>query len=185
MNYRGLSSRGERTKRRSESYWREIVKAQRLSGLSQQRFCERAEISYSSFKNWSSRLREDSSRFEQNLGSFVPAVLAAESVSFARDGEVNVGEAQSPQPSLKTSPKDIPLEIPKASPEEDNKEQTQSSAKKEPDSPPDSPKPHPRDLEIRLGINKFGVGRESNLTIVVPQGFDELTLRRLLAVVGS
>jgi len=126
---------------------------------------------------------------ERNLGSFIPAVLAADSVPLARDDDVNLGRAQSPQPSLKTSPKEIPpeipLEIPKASPEEDTKAQPQSPSKEEPDSPLDSPKPYPRDLEIRVWINKFGVGRESSLTIVVPQGFDELTLRRLLTVMES
>jgi hypothetical protein len=104
--------------------------------------------------------------------------LTADPVPLARDDAMNLSETPSPQamwpkPPLKTSLK------------EDNKEQTQSSAKEY-----DSPQLTPpvtcmRDLEIRLGINQCASGRECNLTIIVPQGFDELTLHRLLAVAAS
>ena len=52
------SKRGRYT-RRSASRWAELVIEQAQSGLCQRRFCERHDLSYSSFGHWKRRLGAD------------------------------------------------------------------------------------------------------------------------------
>jgi len=170
MSYKGWDAR---TPRRNEWYWGPIVKSQRLSGLSQKKFCEQEGISYASFKNWSSRLKEGSAKLEdldEEIGSFVPAVITHD-LSYSRDLSESPQDVGSPVNkegwNFTTVKNDLKGEHPSAVTE----------------SLPPLSKPAPLCLR-ELGI-RFDRGLRGNgCTIVVPQGFDELTLHRLLKVVG-
>jgi hypothetical protein len=54
----GRAKRGRYT-RPSASRWGELLAEQAQSGLSQRRFCERHDLSYSSFGHWKRRLGAD------------------------------------------------------------------------------------------------------------------------------
>lgn len=118
----------QKPKGTAEAYWHEVIKAQRLSGLSQQRYCTREGISYNSFKNRVCLLKESSSEGKDS-GKFVEAVVREDPIAFKQDMDKPT-EASSSQIS--------------------------------------------NSLEIRCG----GVW-----AIVVPPGFDEATLGRLMAMI--
>ena len=54
------------------AYYEEHLAAWRHSGLSQEKYCEQANIAYGSFKNWSSKLKQN----EPVKTSFVEAKLS-------------------------------------------------------------------------------------------------------------
>lgn len=111
-----------------DAYWQELIKAQRLSGLSQKQFCAQEGISYRSFTNRASRLKEES--LSSGPGSFVSAVVTSETMPLTKK-RMNESTMEVSVPSIS------------------------------------------KDLEIRLG----------GLVVVVPSGFDEDTLRRLMGII--
>jgi hypothetical protein len=183
MNYKQWKPRAPR---RHEGYWGPIVKSQRLSGLSKKKFCEQKGVSYASFNHWFSRLKEGSEELQEleEIGSFVPAVLTRdldcpkdlsqphEGLGFLAGFVTNHGNCH----KARTSGGDrhcLPLQ---------NQMNGERAYPTEPalPGPSQSGSPCLRDLGIR-----FDHGVKGNAcTIVVPQGFDELTLHRLLKVVG-
>lgn len=66
-NNGNLSGRG------NTAYWKAVVQAQKLSGISQKKYCEKEGIPYSSFKNRVFRLRD--SLGTKDTGTFVHAVI--------------------------------------------------------------------------------------------------------------
>ena len=116
-------------KQEKDAYWQDLIKAQQLSGLSQKQFCAQEGISYRSFTNRASRLKEES--LSSGPGSFVSAVVTSDSMPLNT-------KKRMPKPTVETS-----VGFP------------------------------PKDLEIRLG----------GLVVVVPSGFDEDTLRRLMGII--
>jgi hypothetical protein len=67
-NSKSLSGRG------NWAYWKEVVKAQKLSGLSQKQYCEQEGIPYSSFRNRLFRLKDGDPETKE-VGAFVHAVI--------------------------------------------------------------------------------------------------------------
>src|SRR5215210_5303648 len=51
-----------RRKHRSAGEWRSLIAAQERSGLTQEAFCETAEVSKASLSNWRRRLRTEGDR---------------------------------------------------------------------------------------------------------------------------
>jgi len=176
-----------RAPRRHEWYWEPLVQSQRLSGLSRKKFCEQKGISYASFNNWYYRLKEESEELQElgdEIGGFVPAVLSrdldcskdlsqthqdlgllagfASNLSNCHETKTSIGDRNcSPVQDQLKEGRTYPTEpvLPR---------------------PPQSASSCFRDLGIRFDHGLKGNG----CTIVVPQGFDELTLHRLLKVVG-
>lgn len=72
-------------RRRGESFWRRTLMAQENSGLSQQEFCRRNDLSLSTFCSWRRRLRiEPDEEADVAVGEFVeiqPAAVDREGVS--------------------------------------------------------------------------------------------------------
>jgi hypothetical protein len=164
------------------------VKSQRLSGLSRKKFCEQKGISYASFNNWYYRLKEESEELqelEDEIGIFVPAVLTRD-LDCSKDlsqihQDLGLLAEFSSNPGNCNEAKTRIGAHNFAPVQNDLKEE--HTYPTEPALPPRPPQPASlcfRDLGIRFdhGLKRNGC------TIVVPQGFDELTLHRLLKVVG-
>jgi hypothetical protein len=91
--------------RKKDAYWQEIIKAQRLSGLSQKQFCAQEGISHCSFRNRVFRLKDKS--LGNGSGSFVWAVVTPEAIPPKREGI----HGPTVEPSVGFPPKDLEIRL--------------------------------------------------------------------------
>lgn len=93
--------------RKKDAYWQEIIKAQRLSGLSQKQFCAQEGISHCSFRNRAYRLKDKLS-LGDGSGSFVPAIVTSETMALNKKKEMLSPTVEA---SVGLPPKDLEIRL--------------------------------------------------------------------------
>jgi len=73
---------------RDESYWQEIIKRFKVSGLTQKQFCSENNLPIGAFKNWYYRFYR--SRSTEETAGFTPIVLGDNASSSSRLKESNL-----------------------------------------------------------------------------------------------
>lgn len=101
-----IPARGSCSMAERERLWKQIIADQERSGLKMTRFCQKHQLTISTFKQWKYRLQKDSEQFDKNdvledahvsksTTEFIPLQVTTNNFATTENGNEAQGQAES------------------------------------------------------------------------------------------